>query len=193
MNCVLCDKKIERYIFSGHKKRNKGFYCDRKCYLEHINRDKIENSNYFQNIDDENKAYWLGFIAADGSLNKNGISMQIGLSIKDKNHLIKMGKIFDKEVVDYVSKRHNKSHKACRLCVSSKTNWNNLNRLGVNVNKTFEKENNLFKNIPQKHVRHFIRGYFDGDGCIYVSKDRKNICTFSMVGSRILFMRLNRI
>ena len=44
--------------------------------------------NTFQNILDDNTAYWLGFLTADGSISKTTI--QIGLANKDKEHLEKL-------------------------------------------------------------------------------------------------------
>ena len=44
--------------------------------------------NAFQNILDDNIAYWLGFLTADGSISKTTI--QIGLANKDKEHLEKL-------------------------------------------------------------------------------------------------------
>lgn len=45
------------------------------------------NSNFFNEITSNNIAYWIGFITADGSVNKNSLS--IGLALKDKEHLEK--------------------------------------------------------------------------------------------------------
>lgn len=43
------------------------------------------NENYFENIDNKNKAYWLGFIAADGNVYGNKLSIE--LNSKDEGHL----------------------------------------------------------------------------------------------------------
>ena len=43
------------------------------------------NKDYFKVIDSEQKAYWLGYLWADGSTNKYSIIME--LQIRDKNHL----------------------------------------------------------------------------------------------------------
>ena len=47
------------------------------------------NRHIFDNIDNEDKAYWLGFIIADGYLNDNKHTLRIKLGDIDKNHLIK--------------------------------------------------------------------------------------------------------
>ena len=47
------------------------------------------NRHIFDNIDNEEKAYWLGFIVADGYLNLDKHMLRIKLGNKDKRHLIK--------------------------------------------------------------------------------------------------------
>ena len=47
------------------------------------------NRHIFDNIDNEEKAYWLGFIVADGYLNLDKHMLRIKLGHKDKQHLIK--------------------------------------------------------------------------------------------------------
>lgn len=50
------------------------------------------DENFFEEINTEEKAYWLGFILADGCLKKNSNQLSINLSIKDFNHLEKFKK-----------------------------------------------------------------------------------------------------
>ena len=45
------------------------------------------NRHIFDNIDNEEKAYWLGFIVADGYLNLDKHMLRIKLGNKDKQHL----------------------------------------------------------------------------------------------------------
>lgn len=55
-------------------------------------RDRIDiNHQYITNIDDESKAYWLGFLTADGSIgnSSNGLSIELTLGEIDKDHLLK--------------------------------------------------------------------------------------------------------
>lgn len=50
---------------------------------------KDYNRHIFDTIDTPEKAYWLGFIVADGYLNVNRRMLRIKLGDIDKNHLLK--------------------------------------------------------------------------------------------------------
>ncbi|MFW9989448.1 MAG: hypothetical protein ACFFC3_12395, partial [Candidatus Odinarchaeota archaeon] len=74
---------IERY-----KTLNKDLkeYSGQQYHIHHPNL----NAHYFKFIDTKEKAYWLGFLCADGYINETRYGrLGIGLSIKDKEHLIK--------------------------------------------------------------------------------------------------------
>ena len=53
---------------------------------------KEDNSDYFENIDSEDKAYWLGFLFADGSVAKDRDRISVALAEKDKFHIEKFAK-----------------------------------------------------------------------------------------------------
>ena len=59
------------------------------------NRKYFLNENYFESIDEENKSYWLGFLMADGSVDKRSERVSVltlSLNIKDKNRIEKFQK-----------------------------------------------------------------------------------------------------
>ena len=62
--------------------------------VEIINRQNTTkfNENVFDVIDSEEKAYWLGFIFADGYISSRDYGFEISLSIIDVEHLIKFNK-----------------------------------------------------------------------------------------------------
>lgn len=135
------------------------------------------NENFFETIDNEYKAYWLGFIAADGSVDEKRNSLQIGLAEKDKNHLEKFKKdlnsthpIFTRHV-DY--KQHKFSYTPIsgsnysHITLISPKMTRDLVRLGMCSRKTFTMK------TPQIDINmmiHYWRGLFDGDGYCYVSQ-----------------------
>lgn len=130
------------------------------------------NYDFFEKIDTEQKAYWLGFISSDGwvSINNAGSGV-VGIELKasDVEHL----KRFNKDIsgnykIDVFDKMcnlngNNKTFKMCRIRVYSKKMANDLINLGLSTNKTFKLS---LPKIPDELMRHYIRGVFDGDGCV---------------------------
>ena len=136
------------------------------------NRSKF-NEHIFDQIDSEEKAYWLGFIFADGYISSSPIrkgvksvyQFELSLGIKDIEHLNKFKRFMDYEK-DIITDGNR-----CRFVVTNKYLWTLLNELGCTPNKSLSL---TFPDIPQNLVKHFIRGYFDGDGCI--SRHVHNTC-----------------
>jgi len=128
------------------------------------------NERYFQNIDSGNKAYWLGFIAADGCVvNKKGQRLlYIELSEKDRCHLEAFKKEIEFEGTIYEMKARGRSRPSCKIQVSSSRMVLDLVECGIVSNKI-----NFLKkpNIDKKYYHHWIRGIFDGDGSISLCKD----------------------
>ncbi|MGV4321339.1 LAGLIDADG family homing endonuclease [Bacillus mojavensis] len=130
---------------------------------------KVANEDYFENIDSQDKAYWLGFIYADGYISIRGSQKCFGvaLSTKDEELLIKLNDCLGSnyQIKRYTSKENGeyKSVKYSRLLITSDKIVDDLINLGVVEHKT-----NIAKppNIDYELIRHFIRGYMDGDGSI---------------------------
>lgn len=128
------------------------------------------NDSFFETIDTENKAYWLGFIVADGYIQSHirNNSKYVGITLKqgDKKHLHKFK--FDISatypIIDFKQDGYTSNSKKSRILICSKKMYNDLMLHGLQENKTFHE---YYPNIPIHLQRHFIRGVFDGDGCIY--------------------------
>lgn len=141
----------------------------------------IYNHDYFNEIDSEEKAYWLGFICADGYISMSGDYVKelgIELQMKDKEHLKKFnkaigGNIDIKESVS-ICNLNNKEYKQCSIRLYSKKIVEALIKLGITTNKSYDLK---LPKLKDNLMRHFIRGYFDGDGCICESKRKKHIST----------------
>lgn len=140
-------------------------------------RVKYKNECYFDSIDTEDKAYWLGFIYADGCISKPTrkikdktkpyYRIEISLNDIDAEHLEKLRKSLDMEAPVRIAKTNFANSNRARLGWNSKHMWNVLNSYGCSPckSKTLKFPNpNIFKN--KELIKHFIRGYIDGDGCL---------------------------
>ncbi|MBU4342385.1 MAG: hypothetical protein KKG21_00065 [Candidatus Omnitrophica bacterium] len=121
-------------------------------------------------------AYILGFFAADGEMfiNSEG-SRYVQFTSTDYEILEKIRNLLLAKQKISLKKKSSKDHKDCYLFqIGSKEMFNDLKRLGF----TPKKELNVkLPYMPDRYFNHFLRGYFDGDGCIsrcyYKKKDRR--------------------
>jgi len=151
---------------------------DRRSNSESTRRFKV-NEMFFKEINTEEKAYWLGFLLADGNIAKTGRrckarQLRCALQIRDKKHLEKLRKALSsnhpiKTKTVFIK---NKPHLCCWLVITSKlliepldvTGWYKFKKRG---------DTSILENIPCRLKRHLVRGLIDGDGCIHKSKKRK--------------------
>lgn len=142
------------------------------------------DESFFESIDSEEKAYWLGFIVADGSVYKPIYKMTVGLSSRDKGHVEKLRQAlrYGCDVkIRMTSSGNSNRHEIAMLEVSSKKMTADLEALGVTQNKTFTAT--PWKGPPEL-MRHFWRGVFDGDGCIHRLKGKANTWQVFVVGTK---------
>lgn len=136
------------------------------------------NIDYFEKIDTEDKAYFLGFIVADGCINskKNSISIiqkETYILHEFKNYINFEGNIFNSNTSNISS-----------ITVTSSKTKSDLEKLGICSNKTYDVK---YPSISEDLENHFMRGVFDGDGCISLRTDKRdnsqrgqvNICSGS--------------
>ena len=116
------------------------------------------DETFFEKIDTEEKAYWLGFFAGDGAITDEN-KVRLSLGSEDKKHLLKFKKAVKWTGKDYY---HNDTN-ATEVNFRSLKIVNDLARYTITPNKTFTVK---FPDIPKSLERHFIRGVFDADGCI---------------------------
>lgn len=133
----------------------------------------------FSKINSEEKAYWLGFIFGDGSIDIKRNTLTIKLNIKDKNHLEKF-RLFAK--TNKPISKEDKTH-CVSLTLVSKLLIKDLLKYNVVPNKTHKDIS--APNIHQNLLIHFYRGLLDSDGSIYFTKSTKNNLrvAFSFSGS----------
>lgn len=137
--------------------------------LENMKRGKAINHNYFDILTFEN-VYYLGFLAADGTVRPNRNEIKIGLSSIDRNFLIQFKNNLksEREIKDYVTAN---GFQVSELIFSSQKIKEELSKYSIVPNKT--KIGVSFKNIPTNFKLAFIKGFFDGDGCFTYNKHTK--------------------
>ncbi len=129
------------------------------------------NRRYFNNIETQDQAYWLGILASDGYIQK--CSTIVGLCVADEELVINLKNSINGNIPIVVKQGRKISHqKQFRIHINSKEMINDLEKWGIIQNKAYRTK---IPKINEDLIRHFIRGYFDGDGGIYIKGKRRNI------------------
>ena len=131
------------------------------------------NEDFFSVIDTEEKAYWLGFLAADGFVNTDKGRWGVTLSATDKAHLEKLRNAIQgtHPINEFVVNKA-KGYYSCRLHVVSDKMKDDLVSKGILEVKTDVLTFPTEDQVPKELIRHYMRGYFDGDGSIIYDKPR---------------------
>lgn len=128
------------------------------------------NESFFSVIDTERKAYWLGFLYADGNVLQERYSFRTRLILTEGDSDILEELKKDLEATHNIS--HWKAHgypnsKPVKgLTITSRKMFEDLGRLGCYPRKSLTLRFPTSEQVPDHLLRHFVRGYFDGDGCI---------------------------
>ena len=156
--------------------------------------------NFFEKIDNEYKAYWLGFMYADGCILKQdnrGYGEQefkIQIAKEDLQLLEKFKQDIKSTYPIRKDKSKNEKNPNHQIQVipslRSQKTVDDLKKLGCVENKslilTFPSE----QQVPKELQKHFIRGYFDGDGSISETKEHYYI---NFVGTESFIKKLYQI
>lgn len=167
--CSYCGKEIKRK--PSEIKKSKNLYCSKDCLKKHKkilnlgenNPNKKYNfdQNFFKQIDTEFKAWFLGWIASDGSISNDG---KITIAI-DKMDLDVLKKI-QKEFCSEIPIKHKKNTSLIYYTFCSKTIVQDLMNL-LKLDRCKKANILSFPDIPENLNLHFLRGYFEGDGTIH--------------------------
>ena len=133
------------------------------------------NEDFFKCINTEEKAYILGFICADGHIEKDRLNITV--SIKDRDILEKIRYTMHsnhpiKEVqrTNPYKKTNRKNLILSELMIGSVELVKPLFNMGLTTNKTYTLNGDILKYIPKYLIRDFLRGYFDGDGNVFFGR-----------------------
>lgn len=153
-----------------------GFQVINKTTGKHIN-EKI-----FDCIDTEEKAYWFGFLCADGCVTKNKY-VELGIHWNDYDHMQKYRKFLELDSDDSIKRNKNvarvrvhNNHIAEQLlkkgCVHNKSHLLKFPEISIFANRSL--------------VYDFIRGYCDGDGCLRFYQNAKGawVCDLTITSTK---------
>ena len=118
-------------------------------------------------------AYVLGFFAADGNLTigKRG-NHYLEFTLCDKYIIEKIRTILSSnhKISERKSQKENYKN-SFRIQIGSKILFQDLTKIGFVLNKS---KTLAYPMVPIKYLRHFVRGYFDGDGCVFTGVYKRN-------------------
>lgn len=122
------------------------------------------DEDFFESVDTEEKAYWVGFILADGCVRQDKTGRwQFSLTLQgaDVGHLKKLRAALGSEHAIIFSRSD------CIFSISSKKLCHDLINIGIIPNKTYTGKPAL---VPGSLKSHYFRGLIDGDGCISLNR-----------------------
>lgn len=160
--------------------------------IDVVNKQNIArcDDKVFDNIDTEEKAYWLGFLYADGSVYKT--KLELTLKESDYKHIKKFHSFMKSEnniSLIYIKKFDKYAY---RTQVGSSHLIETLNKKGCYNKKSLTKTFPSYDIVPKNLMRHFLRGYIDGNGYIGVVKlKNKDRARLSIDSNSIFLEGLN--
>ncbi len=134
------------------------------------------NTELFKQINNEASAYWLGFLYADGYLQTRP-RIELCLAELDLAHLVKFKNLVCNKLPIEKRKITLKAKKftAYRVTVFSKEIYIDLLNLGLHTRKSLTLTFPTTDQVPKALIKHFIRGYIDGDGSISVRNNGRSV------------------
>lgn len=162
------------------------YNCTRPTLAKYLKKAGVEvksnnyrysyNTELFKCVDDEQQAYWLGFLYADGYVQKRK-RIELALAIKDIKHLEKYRDFVCPElpIETRAMSVRGKQFLCVRVIVFSKILHENIVYLGCTNAKSKTLTFPDISQVPEHLLHHFIRGYFDGDGSVSLDITRNNL------------------
>ena len=149
--------------------------------------------DFFDDINTEEKVYILGLLYADGYNDTDRNSVSLGLKETDREVLDKITALMQPtKPLQYINTQNNgfkNSQNQYRLVMESKKISQRLVELGCGKAKTHNLVFPTEEQVPSHLIRHFVRGYFDGDGSVSGDKQKQ----FSFVGTMDFLIPLQQM
>lgn len=180
---ILKEAAVKEYIDAYNRKEyislgylSKKYHMKRDTiskYIKEAGGTVINKTNWtpfdehvFDVIDNEEKAYWLGFLYADGYIGATHNNIELGIHVMDLDHLTKFKKFLKIKNDKGIAIRDN----ICRIRISSPNMHKQLVEKGCTPRKTWTLRFPNTSIVPDSLIRHFLRGYCDGDGSLGLYK-----------------------
>jgi hypothetical protein len=165
--CLNCGEKFVVKL-SNHKNGG-GKYCSTDCYKT-AQRSKV-NSEFFATPSTE-MAYILGLFMSDGYLSKKQSgNLFLCIKVNDKDMLETIKSLMSFEGSIYTAGLTQVGNQSYKIEISDPKIINDVQKWGIVERKTLTAK--FPTELPQAYWKDFIRGLFDGDGCIHLSKDKR--------------------
>lgn len=148
---LLKERRVYRDVHESHRK----YECDH---------------HFFDKIDSEEKAYWLGFLMADGNVQSKTNGVRLQLALKDSDHLAKFARSLRSN--HRIIEVPNRGYGAKFIAINSPGLVSGLIRHGVTPRKSFTATP---PKLEPDLERHFYRGMVDGDGWVRADTTGKPI------------------
>lgn len=155
-------------------------------------KSNLFRKDFFEVIDTEEKAYWLGFLYADGCVSvykskktgkEKAMSLSVELSNKDMEFLQKLKNQLgsEKELKERVIENKGKKYFSVRLSICNTNLCRDLINKGCIPRKSLILKFPDNTQVPKHLTNHFIRGYFDGDGCVSFTESKSKDKRYNIV------------
>ena len=170
-------KQIYSYCYRNNKKIKKISDEDRSKIQSNNARKYFINQDYFKTWS-RNMAYIFGLWCADGCI-YGGKMFDITLHKKDKYILKQIAKElkYEGNLYDSVDRQCSRINFSCIVL------YNDIKNLGGEENKSLTLK---FPNVPEDYLADFIRGYFDGDGSVFLIKNKRINTAFTCASENFI-------
>lgn len=169
------EKICQDYILGNYSCRELGikYNLSKSCVLRILKRNDIPRVNkrlvnnnldvdFFKEIDSEEKAYFLGFIFADGCVSNGQFSLKI--HERDIEIIHKFRELINSNCK--ITTQLYGNSMMSRIAIKNNLFCEHLKKYGIIENKTKKTKHLPLDLIPKKFYRDFLRGLVDGDGWV---------------------------
>ena len=163
--CKVCKKPLTEIQIKRHFECcSKGCATSLRCAAHDPNFFEMENKYILY--------YILGLIITDGNISID--NKKITLSLTDKDIIEKLASLMidqEKRKIYIYTPQKGKASTTYTIVNTNDNAIQTLNNMNIHSNKTYSQ---TFPLVPDEYIYSFLRGVFDGDGCVYVSNKNYN-------------------